>query len=144
MRADHARSGIVDVSGSGQWCTHRAVPRNHRCCHWRPRLALSPSHRQFWIFHFSEFSTSCPKSHLVVMLYQFIITFPVAILCTLLHRDNTSFEVWYLHPSRRLQWTAVSCKRSICNKVNELGKSCPEDLFPNTCITSHPVLTVLW
>ena len=23
--------------------------------------------------------------------------FPVAILCTLLHRENTSFEVWYLH-----------------------------------------------
>ena len=41
-----------------------------------PRCALSPSHRQFWIFHFSEFSTSCPNSHLVIMLYQFIITFP--------------------------------------------------------------------
>ena len=27
-------------------------------------------------FHFSEFPTSCPNSHLVVMLYQFIITFP--------------------------------------------------------------------
>ena len=24
--------------------------------------------------------------------------FPVAILCTLLHRENVSFEVWYLHP----------------------------------------------
>ena len=23
----------VEVSGSGQWCTHRAMPRNHRCCH---------------------------------------------------------------------------------------------------------------
>ena len=23
--------------------------------------------------------------------------FPVAILCTLWHRENTSFEVWYLH-----------------------------------------------
>ena len=23
--------------------------------------------------------------------------FPVAILCTLLHRENASFEVWYLH-----------------------------------------------
>ena len=23
--------------------------------------------------------------------------FPVANLCTLLHRENTSFEVWYLH-----------------------------------------------
>ena len=26
--------------------------------------------------------------------------FPVAILCTLLHRENTSFEVWYLHVRR--------------------------------------------
>ena len=66
----------VGVSGSGQWCTHRAVPRNHWCCHWRPRHALSPSHRQFWIVHFSEFSTSCPNSHLVIKLYQFIITSP--------------------------------------------------------------------
>ena len=34
------------------------------------------THGQFWIFHFSEFSTSCPNSHLVIKLYQFIITFP--------------------------------------------------------------------
>ena len=26
---DCARYAHVDVSGSGQWCTHRAVPRNH-------------------------------------------------------------------------------------------------------------------
>ena len=31
---------------------------------------------------FSEFSISCPNSHLVVMLYQFIINFPCAIFCT--------------------------------------------------------------
>ena len=37
----------VGVSGRGRWCTHRAVPRNHRYCHWRPRHALSPGHRQF-------------------------------------------------------------------------------------------------
>ena len=66
----------VDGSGSGQWFSNRAMSRNHWCCHWRPRRALSPSHGQFWIFHFSEFSTSCPNSHLVAMLYQFIITFP--------------------------------------------------------------------
>ena len=28
------------------------------------------------VFFTSEFSTSCPNSHLVVMLFQFIITFP--------------------------------------------------------------------
>ena len=48
----------------------------------------------------SEFSTSCPNSHLVIKLYPFIIIFPVAILVhTFLHRENTSFEVWYLQPT---------------------------------------------
>ena len=90
-RRDHARYAHVGVSGSVQWCSHRAVPRNHGCCHWcprhavprnhrgchwRPRHALSPSHRQFWIFHFSEISTLCPNSHHVIKLYQIIITFP--------------------------------------------------------------------
>ena len=75
-RRDCACYAHVGVSGSGRWCSHRAVPRNHGCCHWRPRHALSPSHRQSWIFHFSEFFTSCPNSHLVIKLYQFIITFP--------------------------------------------------------------------
>ena len=32
------------------------------------RVMLWHQTRQFWIFHFSEFSTSCPNSHLVVML----------------------------------------------------------------------------
>ena len=36
--------------------------------------------------------------------------------CTLFHREHGSFEVLSLH-SRWLQWTAVSCKRSICNKI---------------------------
>ena len=50
--------------------------------------------------HYSEFSTSCPNSQFVVRLYQFIITFPGAILCTLLHRENTSFEMWNLQKAR--------------------------------------------
>ena len=45
---------------------------NHWCCHWCPRHALSPTQK---FFHSSEFSTSCPNFHLVVMLYQSIITF---------------------------------------------------------------------
>ena len=40
---------------------------------------------------------TCSQFQLVVRLYQFIITVLVAILCTLLHRENTSFEVWYSH-----------------------------------------------
>ena len=56
------------------------------------------SRRQFWIFHFSEFFTSCSNSHLVIKLYQFVITFPcsyfVHTFC--LHRGKLSFEVWYL------------------------------------------------
>ena len=87
MRADHARSGIVDVSGSGRWCSHRAVPRNHRCCHWRPRHALSPSnHVQSTIMIF-------PLLVPILILLSDCINssslFPVAIMCTLLHRENT-------------------------------------------------------
>ena len=69
MRADHARSGIVDVTGSGRWCSNRAVPRNHECCHWRPRHALSPSN------HVQSTIMNCPL-HVPIKLYQFIITFP--------------------------------------------------------------------
>ena len=39
-RRDSARYAHVDVSGSGQWCTHRAVPRNHSRRHRRPRHHL--------------------------------------------------------------------------------------------------------
>ena len=45
----------------------------------------------FWIF------TSCPNSHLVVILQQFIITLTCNYFAHVLHRENTSFEVWYLH-----------------------------------------------
>ena len=65
------------LSGCGCKCTHRKVPRKHRCCHWRSyrgvsrkhrcchwhsRCALSPSHRfsTFLKFHFvSKFSSCC-------------------------------------------------------------------------------------
>ena len=119
--ADHARSSIVDVSGSGRWCSHRAaprnhecchwcsrhaVPRNHRCCHWRPRHALSPCNHNplSCIFHFlSQFSSCCQT-------FNSSSLFPVAILCTLLHRENTSFEVWYL---QFLDFRQTILKRSI-------------------------------
>ena len=109
-RRDYARHAHVCVSsGSGRWCSHRAVPRNrecchwrprhavprnHECCHWRPRHALSRNHVQSTI-------KNCPLLVPILILLSDCINssslFPVAILCTLLHRKNTSSEVWYLH-----------------------------------------------
>ena len=94
------------------WCTHRAVlPRNHV---------------QFWISHFwSQLS----NNQLVVRLYNLIVTFSCShFLHTFAPRKHV---IWgfMLTPPRRLQWTAVSCKRSICNKVIEFKKVCPEELF---------------
>ena len=142
MRADHARSGIVGVSGSGRWCSHRAVPRNHgcchwcprhgvprnhRCCHWRPRHALSPSnHVPSTIMNFP------PLVPILILLSDCINSsslFPVAILCTLLHRENTSFEVWHLHtPVGYSRPPSAVNDPSVTKKTNS-KKSCPEDLF---------------
>ena len=94
-RRDYARYAHVGVSGSGRWCSHRAVPRDHECCHWRPRHALSPSnHVQSTIMNFPLL---VPILNLLSDCINSSSLFPVAILCTLLHRENTSFEVWYLH-----------------------------------------------
>ena len=49
------------------------------------------------LVHNFSFSTSCPNSHLVVMLYQFIIIFTCSYFAHVLHLGNTSFEMWYLH-----------------------------------------------
>ena len=72
-----------------------AVPHNHGCCHWRPRHALSPSN------HVPSTIMNFPLLVLILILLSDCINssslFPVAVLCTLLHRENTSFEVWYLH-----------------------------------------------
>ena len=90
----HARSGIVDVSGSGRWCSHRAVPRNHECCHWSPLHALSPSHRQFWIFPpFLNFSLRVQFLILLTSCINSSSRFPVAMLGTLLHRENVIWRV---------------------------------------------------
>ena len=67
--------------------------------------------------HYHKFPTSCPNSHLVVRLYQFIITYPCSNFVHTFARD--------IYTARRLQQTAVSCKRSICNKVHEFKKIMP-------------------
>ena len=97
------------LSGCGCRCAHRAVPRKHRCCHWRSyrgvsrkhtcrhwnsRCALSPTRRfsPFLDFYFvPKFSSDC---HTLTIRHNFYLTH-------FFHRGNTSFEVWYLH-SRRL------------------------------------------
>ena len=76
------------------WRTRHALSHNHRCCHWRPRHALSRNHIQVTVMNFSLLVP------ILILLSDCINSsslFPVAILCTLLHRENTSFEVRYLH-----------------------------------------------
>ena len=48
------------------------------------------------------------------------------------HCENGSFEVLSLHP-RRLQQTAVSCKRSICNKIKWTHESHLSEVLPKIC-----------
>ena len=97
----------VEVTGNGHVATS---PRNH--------LKLLNSH--FYSTH--EF---------VVKLYNFIVTsflWPfTAHFCTATHLKCC------LHPpppSRRLQWTDVNCKRSICNKVIEFKKFLLQRIVP--------------
>ena len=106
MRADHARSCgcqwksslvFASCSATQSWMLSLASVSCSTTQSWMlslVSLSCFVTHSQMLI-HYYEFPTSCPNSHLVVRLYQFIITVPVAILCTLLHRENTSFEVWY-------------------------------------------------
>ena len=97
-RRDYPRYAHVGVSGSGRWSSHRAVPRNHRCCHWHPRHALSRNHIQSTIM---IFPLLVPILILLSGCFNSSSLFPVAILRTLLQRENTSFEVWYLQLMKR-------------------------------------------
>ena len=122
-RRDYARYAHVGVSGSGRWCSHRAVPRNHECCHWCPRHAVPRNHRCcHWCprhavprnhrcCHWRPRHALSPCNHVqsTIMNFPLLVPilnllsactnssslFPVAVLCTLLHRENTSFEVRY-------------------------------------------------
>ena len=82
------------LSGCGCRRAHRAVPRKQRCCHWRPRHALSRNHIKSTI---KNFPVLVPILILLPSCNNSSSLFPVAIMCTLLHRISTAFEVWYLH-----------------------------------------------
>ena len=66
---------------------------NHRCCHWRPRHALSPNnHVPSTIMNFPLFVP------ILILLSDCINSSSLFPVYTVLHRENTSFEVWHLHP----------------------------------------------
>ena len=69
--------------------------------------------------------------------------FPVAILCTLLHRENTSWDggVAFTHTIGHNRPPSTVNDPST-TKMNEFKKIMPWRLVPNTSITSHPVLLV--
>ena len=104
------------------WCLHRAVPRNHGRCHWRPRHALSRNPVQSTIMNFPllvQFSSCCQTCISSSSLL------PVAILCTLLHRENIFWDL-VLTPK----------EDSTCNvkKPSELGSvETDEEILSMTC-----------
>ena len=116
------------------WCALCGNQSWWSCCHWcrSCNRATSPrKHNLLLNSHFCVLSVQlCTCSQTVSCDRQF---FLVAIYCTLLHREYGSFGVLCLHLICRLQWTAVSCKRSICNKV-EFKKVLSRRIFPNTAI----------
>ena len=80
------------------WCALCGSQSWWSCCHWCRscnRATLPCRHNQLLNSHFCTFS---PIVHLWsdCMLWSSIL--PVANYCTLLHRENGSFEVLSLHP----------------------------------------------
>ena len=69
------------------------------------------------LVHNFGLSTLCPNSHRVVMLKQFIITFTCSYFAHVLHRGNTSFEVWYLHG------TGSFCDLSVFSMILSMSSS---------------------
>ena len=96
MRADHARSqwkSVEVVSGV------RIVQ-----CHASMDVVIDVRvvlcHRAIDHSGFSTFLNFPLRVQILILSSSCIHSsslFPVAIMCTLLHRENTSFEVWYLH-----------------------------------------------
>ena len=114
------RSDIVEVCGSG----HVVIGVRIVQCH---AIMFNPL---FWNSHIlSQFSICCQA---VSIHHHSSCSHFVHIFCT---AKTVIWGVVFTPP--------VSCKRSICNKVNEFKKFMPWRIVPNTCITGHPVLSVL-
>ena len=60
---------------------------------------------QSYSIHYSEFSLLVPILISLSSCINSSSLFPVAILWTLLHRENTSFEVWYLQTTWTIEFT---------------------------------------
>ena len=100
-RLEYARYAHVGVSGCGRWCSYRALPRNHGCCHWCPRHAVPRNHR---CCQRRPRHALLPSNHVPSTIMKFPLLVPmlillsdcinlsslfsVAVLCTLLHREN--------------------------------------------------------
>ena len=87
---------------------------------------------------FLNFSLRVPILILLSCCINSSSLFPVAILYTLLHRENTSFEVWYLH----FRCTSTLARRHLL--LHRIA-SRRTDTFGNRSITtSHMVIAVVW
>ena len=125
-RRDYARYAHVGVSGSGQWCTRRAAPRNH----WMLSL-VSASYfvtKQSCSIHYYEISTSCPNAHLVVRLHQFIITYPCShFVHTLAPRKHVIWGVVFTPTLGYSRPTSAVNDPSVTKQMNS-RKSCLEEV----------------
>ena len=93
-------------------------------CHWCRASCRSVSPRirntkcrvlSFWILQ--------PNCALVVRLYSVIVNFSCNQILAHFYIAKTGHLRCCLYTPRRLQWTAFSCKRSICNKMDRILES---------------------
>ena len=70
--------------------------------------------------------------------------FPVAILCTLLHRENTSFEVWYLHTmglclrDDQLEGAELACTELLTRRARLIEFKCKDRVLPKPTMDIDP------
>ena len=70
--------------------------------------------------------------------------FPVAILCTLLHRENTSFEVWYLHTmvlclrDDQLEGAELACTDLLTRRTQMIEFKCKDRVLSKPTMDMDP------
>ena len=106
------------------------------CCHWCTHRAVSPrNHVQSTILNFPLL---VPILNMLPGCINSSSLFLVAILCTLLHSENTSFEVWYLHQEEHLDlpyWTMILAILSFGRRIQVSGHS-DTGIFNNVSASS--------
>ena len=124
----HSHSGVrvvnVEVSDNG----HVVIGvRIVQCYHAIMDVVIGVCIMQCYhaIFAKSQFPTFGPNYQLVVRLYELIVTFPRSHFLHTVCTAKTCHLTCCAYTPRRSQYTDVSCKRSICNKVIEFKKVMP-------------------